>query len=1299
MADDDRQAALQAILFGKGGEHAFDSEIADAVKGTDVPFSLAKATMVTESSGDPMATSPKGAKGLMQLMPDTAKRHGVDDPHDPKQSIKGGVSELDRLMKKYDGDAKKALAAYNAGERAVDEHDGVPPFKETKDYVQKVEKRRATYQEQRDKGLSDLLFGDAKSEQQEKQSQGVSRETRIRMLQRQEGSPDYTATPPAELAMAPTVTRGALGLVPVVGGGAGEAAAEVIEKAIGQREAIDPKLIALQSAIGLVPGAAEGKTALGTVARGAAKSALLGEAGTVGTTLEEQHRLPTLKEALAGAGVGGAIGAVGGAAATGGREAPVEAPVEHPPEPPAPTTPQPREITPQERVALETGTEAASPVSPQAQAKRADLASTTEAAPAEPKPRYRYDNTTGTFTRVMETPEQQAANAALPAPVAVTKAAIAVAPEIHAEVTRAVDENPRVKAMETAVNENSPAMSSWLHIESPKAVRQIKGVFAPERLPEGERAAMTMQPRLTRAHLEQGVTIKGMEGLQKLLKKEPDQGFGILDHYENGRIDQIPARMRPYFQAFREASDDVHRQIKATGEDIGFIEGWAHHFYNGDPAEVTARLKQWKDTAKTPAGSRTFAKTRVLPTYKVAREFGLEPRLNDPVELMQKGLEMERRYLAMRGTVDDGIKAGLWYPKKAEEGLLPGEGWIKDSHRNPWSVPGVGTVAGPEDAVRILNNTVAGGIWEAPDIAQKAYTGYLVASNAVNAGHVGLSGFHFTFGNAAMAMDEAGGALAHGIGAALSGDMREAARNLGRFAASPIRGIRDALSGGKTLSTLNKMKAADPAYDQLMDALTMTGARLYKPQIMQELERGRTSAEALEWKPFVQAWGDVIKDAATLKGGLRGEIGNVLKASSYPVMEFIRRAKIGAGVRMYSEETMRAMSAKGGALTLGEKQAIGHGIMEHLNNVLGQVPREQLYFARGMKDWMQIAFAFPKWQLGSVRLASSAGTGGLKLLGAKPFSQLSVREQKAVNFALGAVMVHGTVMALTNRMLTGEWPSTFKDFIAARTGYKDDNGNPQRLWMPDYFRTYYSMYQNPIRWLGSTVSPLVSDLYHVLTNMDYWGNQIYNPQDPMLQRAIQMGRYEIGNLKPFSLQAAERMKQAIPDHPTAATAASLMGAQPTPRTLMQTSTQNMADEISRRKYGSMTPEGQDDAAAKRRVIEAAKSGKAPDPEDLATLSRGKQLALAKGPLSGRRRFDRTVEHFGWDDLAALYQNAKAKGEDTDLDSLRTVIATKVRRGMSKPGLGMSERDLQLYMPLILEATKPKEESESMAVER
>ena len=119
-------------------DERLDRIVREAAERHALDPALVEAVISTESGWNPHAVSNKGAVGLMQLIPGTAQRFGVGNAYDPAQNIEGGTSYLRSLLDRYNGDLTKSLAAYNAGERAVDQSGGVPSYAETRRYVQKV---------------------------------------------------------------------------------------------------------------------------------------------------------------------------------------------------------------------------------------------------------------------------------------------------------------------------------------------------------------------------------------------------------------------------------------------------------------------------------------------------------------------------------------------------------------------------------------------------------------------------------------------------------------------------------------------------------------------------------------------------------------------------------------------------------------------------------------------------------------------------------------------------------------------------------------------------------------------------------------------------------------------------------------------------------------------------------------------------------------------------------------------------------------------------------------------------------
>lgn len=144
LSESGKNADSEKDVQAEGLNGQLEAMITDRAKQYGLDPSLAKAVVKTESNFNPLAVSPVGAQGLMQLMPSTAKGLGVKNSFDPEQNVDGGIRYLKGLLDKYQS-VPNAVAAYNAGPGAVDKYKGVPPYAETQHYTDKVMKLYQQY--------------------------------------------------------------------------------------------------------------------------------------------------------------------------------------------------------------------------------------------------------------------------------------------------------------------------------------------------------------------------------------------------------------------------------------------------------------------------------------------------------------------------------------------------------------------------------------------------------------------------------------------------------------------------------------------------------------------------------------------------------------------------------------------------------------------------------------------------------------------------------------------------------------------------------------------------------------------------------------------------------------------------------------------------------------------------------------------------------------------------------------------------------------------------------------------------
>jgi soluble lytic murein transglycosylase-like protein len=131
--------SIRATRSATTRSSVYDDLLIEHARRNDIRLDLVRAVVQVESGYNPQARSPKGAMGLMQLMPATAQEFSVRDPYDPEDNVRAGVAYLRQLLDRYQNDEQLALAAYNAGPGAVDKHgQNIPPYRETQNYVAKI---------------------------------------------------------------------------------------------------------------------------------------------------------------------------------------------------------------------------------------------------------------------------------------------------------------------------------------------------------------------------------------------------------------------------------------------------------------------------------------------------------------------------------------------------------------------------------------------------------------------------------------------------------------------------------------------------------------------------------------------------------------------------------------------------------------------------------------------------------------------------------------------------------------------------------------------------------------------------------------------------------------------------------------------------------------------------------------------------------------------------------------------------------------------------------------------------------
>lgn len=438
----------------------------------------------------------------------------------------------------------------------------------------------------------------------------------------------------------------------------------------------------------------------------------------------------------------------------------------------------------------------------------------------------------------------------------------------------------------------------------------------------------------------------------------------------------------------------------------------------------------------------------------------------------------------------------------------------------------------PEAAAKVVNNFLSPGLnphlW---------YRTLRQTSNLLNGVQLGLSAFHLGF----TSLDAATSRLAIGLEDLVQG---KPLRGLGAIASSPAAAVSGIRTGGKLRAEVLR-PGTHPEMAALAKALEKAGGRVGLDAFWQtEFTRRMTRA----WHEGGLQW-------ATLP--LRVPLA-AWEQTMRPILEYIvPRQKLGVFADMASREIERL----GPAADEGSTREALRKAWDSVDNRMGQVVYDNLFYNRAVKDVALIAFRAYGWQLGKYRegigaLIDTSRAAGNFLRGKPGEAEFTHR----MAYAMALPIMVGTIGALIHYLMTGKKPEEALDYFQPKTGELDRNGNPVRVNLPSYLKDAFSYSKHPVTSFGHSLNPLLSSMFDLLQNADFYNVEIRHPDDPVWKQGGDVAEFAVKQFIPFSVSGS--IKLAEDDAPAWKRIAPYFGVTPVSQRMTMTPAQELASELT-----------------------------------------------------------------------------------------------------------------------------------------